>query len=154
MNKLAKILSISGRPGLYNLVNQGKNCLIVESLTEQKKRMPIFNQEKVMSLGDIAIYTDTSEKPLSEIFEIIKEKFGIETIDVKSLEVSGKFKDKFEEVLPDFDKERVKTSDIKKVFGWYNTLIANGITEFADEEDKTVEPELTDNDNNVKESDK
>lgn len=141
MSKLSKILSISGRPGLYNLISQGKNCIIVESLSDAKKRIPVFNNEKVMSLGDIAIYTDTAEKPLGEIFETIKTKTEGKEVDIKALEASGKLREEFEAILPDYDKERVKNSDIKKVYNWFNTLVAGGITDFAEEEtEETSEP--------------
>lgn len=140
---LKRILSITGRPGLYRLLSQGKNCLIVESVSEQPKRMPVFNNEKVMSLGDIAIYTQTAEKPLSEVFEDIKEKFEGKTVDVKALEKDGTLRSTFAEILPDFDDERVRNNDIKKVFSWYNTLITNGIDDFKDveEEETAEEPE-------------
>lgn len=132
---LKKILAISGRPGLYELINQGKNCIIVESLASPRKRTPVFNTEKVMSLGDIAIYTTGEEKPLTEVFESIKEKYNGEKMDVKAIEKQGDIRAVFGEILPDFDDERVRTSDIRKVFGWYNILIENGITDFKEEEE-------------------
>lgn len=131
---LKKILSISGRPGLFNLVSQGKNCLIVESVSADKKRVPVFNHDRVMSLGDIAIYTTGEEIPLGEVFEKVKEKYNGQTVDIKTLEKEGKIREVFAEVLPDFDDERVRTNDIKKVFNWYNILVDNGITEFVAEE--------------------
>ena len=137
---LKKILSISGRPGLFNLVSQGKNCLIVESVSADKKRIPVFNHDRVMSLGDIAIYTTGEEIPLAEVFEKVKEKYNGQTVDIKTLEKEGKIREVFAEVLPDFDDERVRTNDIKKVFNWYNILVDNGITEFiAEETEETPE---------------
>lgn len=131
---LKRILSIAGKPGLYQLVNQGKNCIIVESLQEKGKRRPVFNNERVMSLGDIAIYTTTDDKPLGEVFEAIKAKQNGEKVDIKLLEKDGTTRDVFAEILPDFDDERVRTSDIKKVFSWYNILIDNGFEKFVEEE--------------------
>lgn len=141
---LKKVLSVAGRPGLYMLLNQGKNCLIVESLNDKGKRLPVFNNERVMSLGDIAIYTTTDEKPIGEVFEAIKSKFGGAKVDVKSLEKDGGLRTVFAEILPDFDDERVKTSDIKKVFAWYNTLLDGGFDKFVDDEaDKQAEETST-----------
>ncbi|MDE7460025.1 MAG: DUF5606 domain-containing protein, partial [Paramuribaculum sp.] len=73
------ILSISGRPGLFRLVSQGKNMLIVESLADHK-RMPAYARDKVVSLGDIAIYTETDDRPLAEVFELVKEKTGAQPV--------------------------------------------------------------------------
>lgn len=126
------ILSISGRQGLYKLVSQGKNMLIVESLLNGK-RMPAYSHDKIVSLGDISIYTDTDDVALSDVFEAIKEKYNAQPVDVKNLD-DADIRSLFAEVLPDFDKERVYTNDIRKVFAWYNQLIAAGITEFKDNE--------------------
>ncbi|MDE5646749.1 MAG: DUF5606 domain-containing protein [Muribaculaceae bacterium] len=131
---LKRILAISGRPGLYRLVNHGKNSLIVESLIDGK-RFPAFNHEKVMSLGDIAIYTsDGGETPLADVLEGLK---GIENgavIDIKTLEKEGALRDEIAKALPNYDDERVKNSDIKKLFAWYNCLIAAGVEKFKDAE--------------------
>ena len=139
MNK--RILSIAGKPGLYTLVNQGKNMLIVENI-QTGKRMPAYSHDKVMSLGDIAIYTTDEDKPLYDVFEAIKEKTGGETVDIKAMDTPEKLRDFFAEVLPDFDRDRVYTTDIKKVYQWYNLLISNGISDFKDEdiaEDESAE---------------
>lgn len=135
------ILSISGRPGLCKLVNRGKNMLIVESLLNGK-RFPAYSHDKVVSLGDISIYTENDDIPLTDVFESIKEKCGINEINVKSIDDAGVRK-LFAEVLPTFDQERVYTNDIRKVFTWYNQLIAAGITEFVDAEESA---EATNND--------
>ena len=124
---LKTVLSISGRPGLFKLVNQGKNMLIVESLATGK-RTPAYAHDKVISLGDIAIYTFEDDVPLADVFESIKEKYSGKTIDVKSLGNENEIRKHFSEILPNFDEERVYTNDIKKIFNWYNTLITAGIT--------------------------
>lgn len=131
------ILSISGRPGLYKLVNQGKNMLIVESL-QTGKRTPAYAHDKVVSLGDVAIYTTEGDLPLADVFESVKEAYESKQADVKSLSDS-QLRDKFREILPTFDEDRVYTHDIRKVFSWYNQLIVAGITEF-----KEAEEEVTD----------
>ncbi len=130
---LKRILSIAGRPGLFKLVNQGKNMLIVESLTTGK-RTPAYAHDKVVSLGDISIYTNEGDVPLSEVFETIKEKNNGQPVDVKAIGSDADIRNYFAEILPEFDNERVYTNDIKKVFAWYNQLIASGVTEFKDEE--------------------
>lgn len=131
------ILSISGRPGLYKLVNRGKNMLIVESLLDGK-RFPAYAHDKVVSLGDISIYTEDEDIALSEVFEAIKAKHNTGTVDVKNLD-DADIRAFFGEVLPTFDQERVYTNDIRKVFAWYNILINAGITEFAEVEESSDE---------------
>lgn len=137
---IERILSIAGKPGLYKLVNQGKNKLIVENI-ETGKRTPAFAHDKVMSLGDIAIYTTDEDMPLYDVFEAIKTKTDGKTVDVKAMD-NDEVRKLFGEIVPDFDNDRVYTTDIRKVFQWYNTLIANGINQFKDEEiaeDKSAE---------------
>lgn len=130
---IKNILAIAGRPGLYKLVNQGKNMLIVESMSTGK-RTPAYAHDKVISLGDIAIYTTSGDIPLSEVLETIKEKNDGKPVDLKALGDDSAIRAYFAEMIPDFDDERVYTNDIKKVFSWYNQLIASGVTEFKDEE--------------------
>ena len=133
---LRTILSISGRSGLYRLVSRGRNMLIVESLSEGK-RMPAYSRDKVMSLGDIAIYTEGEDRPLGEVLELVKIKTGTEAVDVKALESAGDLRRFFGEVLTDYDRERVHDSDIRKLLQWYNQLIAAGITDFVDQQPET-----------------
>lgn len=129
---LKTILAISGKPGLYKLISQGKNMLIVESVAD-RKRMPIYASDKVISLGDIAMYTDADEVPLSVVLEAVKTKEeGKEaSLDYKkaSAEELGEF---MTAVLPNYDRDRVHLSDIKKLIQWYNLLVSNGVTEFAE----------------------
>ena len=132
---LKTILSISGRPGLFKLVSQGKNMSIVESLTT-KKRMPAYARDKVVSLGDIAIYTDGEEVPLSKVMTTIYEKNG-KALDPNSYKTNDEIRDFFLDVLPNFDQDRVYLTDIKKIISWYNLLLEAGITSF--EEEKTEE---------------
>lgn len=133
------ILSISGRPGLFKLVNQGKNMLIVESLLNGK-RTPAYAHDKVISLGDIAIYTYSEEVALADVFESIKEKNEGKKVDVKALGNEAQIREYFATILPEFDDERVYTNDIKKVFSWYNMLIDAGFETFkATEEAEAAE---------------
>ena len=130
---LKTVLSISGRPGLYKLVSQGKNMLIVEAIGTGK-RMPAYAHDKIISLGDIAIYTMEEDIPLADVFVSIKDKNGGKTVDVKAMKSDKEIREYFATVLPEFDDERVYTNDIKKVFNWYNVLIAAGMTEFKSAE--------------------
>jgi len=133
---LKTILSISGKPGLYKLVSQGKNMLIVESLSADKKRFPAYSNEKIISLGDIAMYTEEEEVPLKDVLTSIKEKEngGAISLDVKKAS-QDELRNYLGEVLPNFDRERVYVNDIKKLISWYNILIANGITDFQDSDE-------------------
>ena len=131
---LKTILSISGKPGLYKLISQGKNMLIVETIDAAKKRFPAYGNEKIISLADIAMYTNDSEVPLRDVLSSIKEKENadIASIDVKKA-TSEQLREYLAEVLPDFDRDRVYTNDIKKLILWYNILVSNGITDFGEE---------------------
>ena len=133
---LKTILSISGKPGLYKLISQGKNMLIVESINAEKKRFPAYGNEKIISLADIAMYTDDAEVPLYDVLEAIKEKE-----QSAAASIDPKLREYLAEVLPNFDRERVYVADIKKLISWYNILISNGITEFKPEEVKEEKEE-------------
>ena len=129
---LKTILSISGRPGLFKLVSQGKNMLIVEALATGK-RTPAYAHAKVISLGDIAIYTINEDIPLVNVFASIKDKNEGKQVDIKALGDDKNIRSYFKEVLPEYDEERVYTNDIKKVFNWYNLLVASGIDTFTED---------------------
>lgn len=129
---LKTILSISGRSGLFKLISRGKNMLIVESLTDQKK-VPAYAKDKVISLGDIAIYTQESETPLHQVLTTIKEKENGEKVLLPASTKREEFFTYFAEILPDFDRKRVHPGDIKKIISWYNLLLSAGITDFTPE---------------------
>jgi len=117
---LKDILSISGEPGLFKFIAQGKNAIIVEHL-ETKKRSTAYGSAKVSSLEDIAIFTEKEDLPLGKVFDLIHEKEnGGPTIDSKS--ETAKLKLWFEDILPEYSKDKVYASDIKKVAQWYNIL--------------------------------
>lgn len=139
---LKTILSIAGRPGLFRLVNRGKNMLIVESIAT-KKRTPAYAHDKVISLGDISIYTEEDDVPLSSVLETVKEKNNGQPVDIKAIGNDAAVRDYFAEILPEFDRERVYTSDIKKLLTWYNQLIEAGITDFIKTEDDSATAEAT-----------
>lgn len=132
---LKTILSISGKPGLYKLVSQGKNMLIVESLSD-KRRFPAYGNEKIISLGDIAMYTDSDDVPLKEVLQAIKEKEGGVAVALDPKKATAEeLRDYLESVLPNFDRDRVHSSDIKKLIAWYNLLVSYGMTDFAEAEE-------------------
>lgn len=134
---LKDIMAISGQPGLFKFVSQGRNGIIVESLTDGK-RTHVSASAKVSALSDIAIFTNDGEKPLREVLEKIKEKEnGGPTIPHKSS--NDELKKFFIQVVPDFDAERVYVSDIKKVVAWYNQLQTIGMLDFAEEVEDTPE---------------
>lgn len=129
---LKKILSVSGKPGLYKLISYGKNLIVIEGIADGK-RIPAYNHDKIISLGDIAIYTDSAEVPLSKVFESIFAKFEGKAIDVADYNKVDALQAFFSEILPDYDKERVYKNDIKKIILWYNLLVNAGITDFSSE---------------------
>lgn len=138
---LKGIISITGKPGLYRLLTRGKNSLIVESLSTGK-RTPTYPHEKVISLADITMYTEDGDEPLPDIMEKIYEIKGGEQIDIKGFGSDAAMREFFASILPSFDREKVYNTDIRKLFSWYNQLIAAGMTEFKEKEtseDKTAD---------------
>lgn len=124
MIDLTGIISISGQPGLYKIVAQSKNGIIVEGLSD-KKRVNVYSSTKVSTLGDISMFTTGDDKPIEEIMTSIFEKEkGGPAIDNKA---DDKAVEKyFGEILPDYDKERVYVSNMRKLFSWYNALQSTG----------------------------
>lgn len=136
---LREILSITGKSGLFKLIGQGNRRIIVEDITTGK-RFPAMERDKIVSLGDIAMYTQAEDKPLAEILDLVYEKEGGKEIDIKKLSDEGKLRETFALILPDHDEDKVHESDIKKLFTWYNLLVKTGYTKFAEEEKKEEEP--------------
>ena len=129
---LKTILSISGRPGLYKLVNRGKGMLIVEEISTGK-RTPAYARDKVISLGDISIYTEEGDTPLGLVLDTVKEKNEGKAVDIKAIGNDADLREYFAEILPEYDRERVYTTDIKKL------LVAAGITDFKPAEEASEE---------------
>ena len=132
---LKEIMSVSGQSGLFKFVSQGRNGIIVESFTD-KKRTFVSASQKVSSLGDIAIFTDGDEVPLHDVLKKIHDvEPGIPAPDPKSSpDILKKF---MEKVLPNYDRERVYVSDIKKLVSWYNALLELKLLNF----DEAVKPD-------------
>ena len=129
---LSKVLSIAGKPGLYQMISQSKSGLIVESLIDGKK-IPAFSHERISSLEEISIFTETDDVPLKEVFvAIFKKEGGKKTISHKSS--ANELKELLKSVLPDYDEDRVYVSDIKKLINWYNLLVDKNLIDLEEEE--------------------
>lgn len=144
---LKTILSITGKPGLFKIISQGKGILVVEELGSGR-RFPAHSRDKVVSLGDIAMYTESGDTPLGEILDKVYAKHEGKKIDVKALVNSKGLRPAFEAIVEDYDRDRVYESDIKKLFTWYNILVDNGFTKFTPEET----PEQTEENTEISES--
>ena len=135
----SEILSIAGKPGLYKVVSRTKNGIIVESIIDQK-RFTAFSNERISSLEEISVFTEDEDMPLKDVLKSFYEKNdGKASIDHKS--DNAKLKTVFEEAVPEYDKERVYVSDIKKIIQWYNLLAEKKMLDFKEEEEKTEESE-------------
>lgn len=136
------ILSVSGKPGLYKLVSRAKMNLIVESLDETHRRVPVFASDRVTSLSDIAMYTNSDDVPLMNILDsVLKKEEGKECSLNWRKCTKEELHDYFASVLPDYDRDRVHDSDIKKLLQWYDILVKNGVTDFVDENAETGDAE-------------
>ena len=136
---LKNILSITGKPGLYKLVSQGNNMLIVESLLDGK-RMPTYARDKIVSLGEISMYTMGDDIALSEVLTNLGKKEELKTVsfDPKKAD-NNQLHTFFAEVLPNYDRDRVYMSHVRKLIQWYNILVEANMTEFVPEESETDE---------------
>ena len=128
-----KILSISGKPGLFRLVSRGKNMLICESLIDGH-RCPALQRDKVLSLADIAMYTVDGEVPLNTVFGKAKELTGGKIAPVSPKDPADKQRAWFAEVMPEYDADRVHAGDIRKFIQWFNVLIETGNDDFSEPE--------------------
>ncbi len=140
--EFSKIISVTGKPGLFQVISQSKNAIIVEALSDQK-RLAINSTQNVSLLENIAIYTYEEDVPLLEVFKAMHKKTDAK--EAPSHKESGKkLKSFFAEVLPNYDDERVYTSNIKKVINWFNILISAGmdfskIVEKTEGEESSIE---------------
>ncbi len=144
---IKEVLAISGKPGLYRLISRGKNMLIVESLDESKKRMPAYASDRVVAVAEISIYTDDGEDtPLVNVFDSIKKLYDGKEVDINHKKAEN---DEviafFAKALPNYDTERVRVSDMRKVIAWYNILVKAGITDFELKEEKEEKAETAEN---------
>ncbi|PLX11773.1 MAG: hypothetical protein C0598_07370, partial [Marinilabiliales bacterium] len=130
---LSKILSIAGKPGLFKMVGESKNGLVVESLTDGK-RIPAFSHERISSLKEISIYTDDEDMPLEDVFKNIYDKSEGKTVANPKKMSANELKSLFAEFVPNYDEDAVYTSDMKKVINWYNQLAEAELLDFTEEE--------------------
>ena len=121
---LKKIISITGKPGLQKILSQGRGTLIVEDV-ETKRRFPVHSRDQVVSLGDISMYTESGDTPLGEIMQMLYDKTGGKPVDGDSMN-SEQLHQSFGDVVTDYDRLRVRDRDIKKLYKWYNLLLADG----------------------------
>lgn len=137
------ILAIAGKPGLYKLVTRGNNNLIVEALDGTHKRMPAFATERITSLNDIAMFTETDDVPLMDVLDNLKKLENGQKASINEKKASGEeLRAYFSKVLPEWDQDRVQNSHIKKLITWYNILVEAGLTDFKDpEESETKDSE-------------
>ena len=149
---LSSIISISGKPGLYKIVSQAKNSIIVESIID-KKRFPAYSSDKISVLEDISIYTHNEDKPLKDIFSAIYVKTeGKETLSHK--EKISELISFLSDIIPDYDEDRVYPSDIKKIFQWFNILINHSDIEMINKTDKKTDKKTGSNSNEKKDTSK
>lgn len=136
---LSKILSVTGRPGLYKLISTNKNLNIVESLADGK-RIPIYAQEKVIALSDVSIYTNDGDTPLRDVLRAISDKENGNKVALGSKASGSELFSYLREVLPDYNRESVYASDVKKLISWYNILVEHNIS-LEDAADEASAPE-------------
>ena len=135
---LSKIVSISGKPGLYQVKSQAVGRLIVESVVDGKC-IPAFAHDRMSSLEEISIFSMDEDRPLKEVFKMIHDKMG-DKVDFDYKKASNdELREKFALVMPDYDEEAVYPSDMKKVFAWYQMLNDKGLLDFTEEEEKKDE---------------
>lgn len=135
---LKEILSISGKPGLYKLVSNSANAIIVESLIDGK-RFPAYSNSKIIALEDISIYTEDEDMPLKNIMKRMFDKANGEPI-LNHKEATEKIQAYFNDVVPEYDKDRVYVSDMRKIVQWYNLLVGKQLLNFEEEQkEKTKE---------------
>ena len=137
---LSKILSISGKPGLFKMIGESKNGLVVESLTDGKKS-PAFAHERISSLKEISIYTESDDIALWKVLKKLNEVQGGKAVENPKKASSSDLTALFEQVVPDYDKDSVYMSDIKKVFSWYNQLLEKDMLDFSEQEAEEKELE-------------
>ena len=139
---LEGILSISGQSGLFKLITQAKNGIIVESF-ETQKRMPVYSNAKVSALEDIAIFTSGEEVPLKDVFKKIFTIENKKATSISNKATNDEIREYFEDILPEYDKDRVYVSDMKKVIVWYNILLEKGLLIFDEKKEEVKSEETT-----------
>lgn len=134
---LSKILSIAGKPGLYQIINQSRGGVVAKSLLDGKK-ISIGQTQRVSTLSDISIYVEDGDEPLLNVLKTIRETYGDKELDI-DLKDTDALRDFMSEMLPEYDEDRVYASDIKKMVKWYNLLLKNDLLDFTEVEEEKAE---------------
>lgn len=137
--ELKEIMAITGKPGLYKMVAQAKNGIIVESIVDQK-RIQAFTHDKISTLEEISIYTEAGDVPLRKVLKSMHDKLSGQAAPENKAD-NNKVKQFFGEILPDYDKERVYVSHMQKIINWYNLLLTYNLINLVTEEQVDSEPE-------------
>jgi hypothetical protein len=139
--ELKEIMAITGKPGLYKMVAQAKNGIIVESLVDQK-RIQAFTSDKISTLEEISIYTESGDVPLRTVLKSMQEKLNGEVAPDNKGD-NSRIKQFFGDILPDYDKERVYVSHMQKIINWYNLLLNHDLINLLKEEPSETEEVTT-----------
>lgn len=127
------ILSVAGKPGLFRLITRGRAMLIIESIDDAKKRIPVGTRDRVTSLNDVSMYSDAGDKPLMEILQTIADQHESKPVSLDFKKASSaELADFMAAAVPDYDRDRVHDSDIRKLIQWYNILVRGGYTQFVE----------------------
>ena len=138
--KLDKIIALGGKPGLFKLLTQTKSGFVAESLTDGK-RLTVNLRNQVSVLSEISVFTLEEEKPLTEIFELLRQKENGNTSSISHKADKLTLEEYFFEVLPNYDEDRVYPSDIKKIIRWYNILVEHKLLEISEDIEQDNEEE-------------
>jgi hypothetical protein len=138
---LTKILAISGKPGLFLMVGEAKDKLIVESLLDGK-RAPAFGSDKISTLQEISIYTETDDVPFEDVLKNLHELMEGKPVPNPKKASSNELKELFGKVLPDYDRDAVYVSDMKKTFSWYNLLLEKDLIDFTEKEAEEADEQM------------
>jgi len=138
--KLDKIIAIGGKPGLFKLLTQTKSGFVAESLTDGK-RLTVNLRNQVSVLSEISVFTLEEEKPLTEVFELLRQKENGNTSSISHKADKLTLEEYFFEVLPNYDEDRVYPSDIKKIIRWYNILVDHKLLEISEDTEQGNEEE-------------
>ena len=138
--KLDEIIAIGGKPGLFKLLTQTKSGFVAESLTDGK-RLTVNLRNQVSVLSEISVFTLEEEKPLTEVFELLRQKENGNTSSISRKADKLTLEEYFFEVLPNYDEDRVYPSDIKKIIRWYNILVDHKLLEISEDTEQDNEEE-------------
>lgn len=146
---LKEIMAIAGKPGLYKMIAQAKNGIVVESIIDQK-RMQAFTHDKISTLEEISIYTEGEDMPLKQVLQTMYQKLDGKPAPENKAD-NNKLKEFFGEMIPAYDKERVYVSHMQKIVNWYNLLLEHNLIDSLNEDEEKVEEKASDSETKVEE---